>query len=292
METITTKSALRAALADRRRNRVTIGLVPTMGALHPGHLALIDAARTRVGCVVVSVFVNPLQFGPRDDFAAYPRDIERDAAMARERRADIVFAPAVAEMYPAPGTVTVAPTATPSQPAIDSRWEGASRPGHFGGVLTVVTKLFNLAQPDIAVFGRKDLQQVTLIRAMVRDLDFPVEILTVPTVRAADGLALSSRNAYLSPDERARAAVIPRALASMLDAWADRGVADANALTTIGRGVLETEPGVAVDYLGLAEADQLAPVDRVEKGNVAMIAARVGRTRLIDNVVFAPGGPW
>jgi pantoate--beta-alanine ligase len=291
METITTKAALRAWLAARRATGTTVGLVPTMGALHPGHLALIDAARSRVGCVVVSIFVNPLQFGPHDDFAAYPRNLERDAELARDRHADIVFAPDVSEMYPVPSTVAVVPTASVGQPALDSRWEGAARPGHFAGVLTVVTKLFNLVQPDVAVFGRKDLQQVTLIRAMVRDLNLPAEIVTVPTVRAADGLALSSRNAYLSPPERGRAAVIPRALGTMLDAWAGQSVADATALTAIGRRVLATEPEVVVEYLGLAEPDQLTPVTTVETGSVGMIAARVGRTRLIDNVVFSRGAP-
>jgi pantoate--beta-alanine ligase len=291
METVTTKSALLALLAARRKAATTVGLVPTMGALHPGHLALIDAARSRVACVVVSIFVNPLQFGPHDDFAAYPRNLEQDAELARDRHADIVFAPSVSEMYPVPSTVAVVPTASGGQPALDSRWEGAARPGHFAGVLTVVTKLFNLVQPDVAVFGRKDLQQVTLIRAMVRDLNLPLEILTVPTVRAADGLALSSRNAYLSPAERARAVVIPRALATMLDAWASQSVLDAGALSAIGRRVLDTEPDVVVEYLGLAEPDQLAPVTQVEAGSVAMIAARVGRTRLIDNMVFSGTGP-
>ena len=222
MEIVTSKAALRTALRDRRRGPAAIALVPTMGALHPGHLALIDAARARAGCVVVSIFVNPLQFGPKDDFAAYPRDLDRDATLARDRRADFVFAPPVSEMYPTPSTVSVVPVAPAGETALDARWEGASRPGHFAGVLTVVSKLFNIVQPDLAVFGRKDLQQVTLIRAMVRDLDVPVEIVTVPTVRAADGLALSSRNAYLSPAERERALVIPRALGAMLDMWADR----------------------------------------------------------------------
>ncbi len=291
MQVITTKAELRSALGDRRRSGASVSLVPTMGALHPGHLALIDVARARASCVVVSVFVNPLQFGPHDDFAAYPRDLDRDASLAGDRHANIVFAPPVAEMYPVPNTVAVTPVAIPGQTPLDGRWEGAARPGHFTGVLTVVTKLFNLVQPDVAVFGRKDLQQVTLIRAMVRDLDLPVDVVTVPTVRAADGLALSSRNAYLSAPERARALVIPRALDAMLDAWAGGRVSDATALIAVGRGILDADPDVAVEYLGLAEPVQLAPVTKVETGSVAMIAARVGRTRLIDNVVFSVGGP-
>lgn len=290
MEIVTTKEALRAALGGRRRAGATVGLVPTMGALHPGHLALVDAAKARTACVVISIFVNPLQFGPRDDFAAYPRNLEHDAALARDRNADIVFAPTVAEMYPTPNSAAVVPVAAPGQTPLDAMWEGAARPGHFSGVLTVVAKLFNIVQPDIAVFGRKDLQQVTLIRSMVRDLDIPLEIVTVPTVRAADGLALSSRNAYLSMPERARALVIPRALGAMLDTWAGQGVVDAAALTAVGRRVLD-EADVAVEYLGVAEPVHLTPVTQVEPGSVAMIAARVGRTRLIDNVVFSPSGP-
>jgi pantoate--beta-alanine ligase len=291
MEIVTTKTALRAALRERRGGGAAVALVPTMGALHPGHLALIDAVRPRSACVVVSIFVNPLQFGPKDDFAAYPRDLDRDAALARDRHADLVFAPSVAEMYPTPSTVSVVPVAAATgQTALDARWEGAARPGHFAGVLTVVAKLFNLVRPDLAAFGRKDLQQVTLIRSMVRDLDFAIEIVTVPTVRAADGLALSSRNTYLSSAERARALVIPRALDAMLNAWADHGVREAATLTAVGRRILDGERDVAVEYLGLAEPVQLTPVVQVEPGSVAMIAARVGRTRLIDNVVFSAGG--
>jgi len=293
VETVASKAALGAALAASRARRERIALVPTMGALHEGHLALVDAARRCASRVVMSIFVNPLQFAPHEDFAAYPRTLDRDAALARDRGVDILFTPSVAEMYPAAARVAVTPVRRDDGSALDARWEGAARPGHFAGVLTVVAKLLHLASPDVALFGRKDLQQVTLIRAMARDLDFPVEIVTVPTVRAPDGLALSSRNAYLSAAERAQALAIPRALRAMHRAWTADGRADAGRVTEIGRAVLAEEPAVAVEYLGVADADTLEPIATVAEGAVAMIAARVGRTRLIDNIVFeraeAPG---
>jgi pantoate--beta-alanine ligase len=270
----------------RRALRAPVALVPTMGALHEGHLALVDAARASAATVVMSVFVNPLQFAPTDDFAAYPRDLDRDAGLARGRGVDVLFAPTVSDMYPIAQRVAVAPIVPSDRPALDARWEGAARPGHFAGVLTVVSKLFHIVQPDLAMFGRKDLQQVTLIRAMVQDLDLPVEVVTVPTVRADDGLALSSRNAYLSPAERAQALVIPQALQAMVRAWARDGVRDADALAAVGRRLLERQRAVKVEYLGLADPIGLEPVREVRAGAVAMIAARVGRTRLIDNVVF------
>ena len=263
-----------------------VALVPTMGALHEGHLTLVEAARARASSVVMSVFVNPLQFAPTDDFSAYPRNLQRDVELARNRGVDVVFAPPVGEMYPQAPRVSIVPTATGDRPALDRRWEGAARPGHFAGVLTVVAKLFHLVQPDLAMFGRKDLQQVTLVRAMVEDLDIGVEIVTVPTVRAADGLALSSRNAYLTADERSRALVIPQSLQAMVRAWDADRVEDAASLLSIGRRVLGREPAVAVDYLALADPATLEPVTRVGTGTVAMIAARVGRTRLIDNEIL------
>jgi pantoate--beta-alanine ligase len=274
----------------RRALREPVALVPTMGALHEGHLALIDAARTRAASVVVSVFVNPLQFAPTDDFAAYPRTLERDAELAWGRGVGLLFAPTVADMYPVVSRVTVVPSVREDGTALDRRWEGAARPGHFGGVLTVVSKLFHIVEPNLAFFGRKDLQQVTLVRALVQDLNFPLEVVTVPTVRADDGLALSSRNAYLSPIERSQALVIPAALEAMVRAWSDEGVAEPDVLEAIGRRVLGGEPLVAVEYLGLADPITLEPVRRVESGTVVMIAARVGRTRLIDNMIFEMGG--
>ncbi len=275
----------------RRGLRAPVALIPTMGALHEGHLALVDAARASAASIVMSVFVNPLQFAPTDDFTAYPRDLDRDAALASGRGVDVLFAPPVGEMYPVAQRVAVTPIVPNDRPALDARWEGAARPGHFAGVLTVVSKLFHIVQPDLAMFGRKDLQQVTLIRAMVRDLDVPVEVITVPTVRADDGLALSSRNAYLSEPERAQALVISRALQAMVQAWRSDGIRDAQALAAIGRRILDAQPAVKVEYLGLAEPIGLEPVTQVDPGAVAMIAARVGRTRLIDNAVFETSAP-
>jgi pantoate--beta-alanine ligase len=289
VRTVTTIAELRAMLRGVRARGDRVGLVPTMGALHAGHLALIDAAREHAQCVVVSVFVNPLQFARGEDLAAYPRNLDRDRSLADERGVDILFAPAVEEMYPAPPVVAVTPVASPDGDLpLDARWEGAVRPGHFAGVLTVVAKLFNCVSPDVAAFGRKDVQQAVLVRAMVRDLNLPVELLVVPTVRDADGLALSSRNAYLSAEERARALAIPRALGAMRTAWVDRGVTDAAALEAVGRASLRDISGVTVDYLGVADPERLAPVATVAVDSVALVAARVGRTRLIDNIDFGP----
>ncbi len=252
-----------------------------MGALHEGHLALVAAARARASCVAVSIFVNPLQFGPKDDFAAYPRASESDSAKARDRGVDLLFAPSASEMYPE-GQV-----ATTVASALAARWEAAARPGHFAGVLTVVAKLLHIVQPDVAVFGQKDAQQVVLVRAMARELDFPTEIIVAPTVREAGGLAMSSRNAYLSTGERQQATVLFRALSAMREAWRDAGLIESSALESIGRGVLATEQGVSVEYLGIAEPARLEPCRTVEPGCIAMVAARVGHTRLIDNVIFA-----
>ncbi|MFI5248703.1 MAG: pantoate--beta-alanine ligase [Gemmatimonadales bacterium] len=289
MRIVTTIAQLRSVVRAARARGDVIGFVPTMGALHEGHLALVDAVRPRAGCVVMSIFVNPLQFGPGEDLAAYPRTLDNDAALAAAHDVDIVFAPPAAEMYPLPPAVAVTPVAPrPGDVALDARWEGAARPGHFAGVLTVVAKLFHIVQPDLAAFGRKDLQQLTLIRVMVRDLNIPVDIVAVPTVRAADGLALSSRNAYLSESERARALAVPRALDAMVRAWTEGQTSDANALIALGHEVLARESDVTADYLAIAEAERLEPIADVVPGAVAMVAARVGRTRLIDNVVFAP----
>jgi pantoate--beta-alanine ligase len=253
-----------------------------MGALHAGHMALVVVARTRAPCVVMSIFVNPLQFGPAEDFGAYPRPLDADVATARACGVDILFLPAADAMYPPGRAVSI------SVGGLDSRWEGAARPGHFSGVLTVVAKLFHLVAPDVAVFGQKDIQQVTLIRALVRDLDFPIALVVAPTVREPDGLALSSRNAYLNSEERGAAVAVPRALRAMHAAWRERGVTDVGMLEAIGRDVLSRASGVAVDYVGMAEPERLEPVSAVTTGSVALVAVRVGRTRLIDNIVFDP----
>ena len=271
---------VRGAVAEARRRGERVAFVPTMGALHEGHLRLVDEARRRAGCVVVSIFVNPLQFGPTEDLARYPRDPEGDVAKLGARGADLVFLPAVEEMYPPGGrAVAVVPE------RLHERWEGAVRPGHFAGMLTVVAKLFNIVQPDVALFGRKDFQQAALVRALVRDLDFPIEVVVVPTVREDDGLARSSRNVYLAAGERGSALALSRALEAMRRAWRD-GVRSGEALLAAGRRVLDAEPAVRVDYLAVVDPDSLEPVERATAASVALVAARVGATRLIDNAVL------
>lgn len=265
--------------AERARGR-RVGFVPTMGALHEGHLRLIDRARELADAVVLSVFVNPLQFGPKDDFTRYPRDLPRDRALARDRLVDVLFIPDTAAMYPAEPQVRVHPG------PMGEPFEGVARPGHFAGVLTVVAKLLNAVQPDVAVFGRKDYQQAALVRQMVTDLDFPVTIEVAPTVRELDGLAMSSRNAYLAPDERRVAVALSRALRTVEQAWRG-GQADPAALAKKGTDVL-TAPGVTPEYIALVD-EQFQPVERVTARTVVLVAARVGRTRLIDNVVLGEG---
>jgi pantoate--beta-alanine ligase len=268
----------RAQRAAGRR----IGLVPTMGYLHEGHLALVDEARRRADSVIASIFVNPLQFGPEEDLARYPRDLPRDRALASARRVDALFVPSAAAMYPPGSQVRLSPG------PIAERWEGAARPGHFTGVLTVVAKLFHLVEPDLACFGQKDVQQLTLIRCMVRDLDWPVEIIAVPTVREPDGLALSSRNAYLGAEDRVRAVVLSRALQAAHRAWRG-GESRASTLEALMRQELGREPTVAVEYISIAEPEGLAPVDTADERTVVAIAARIGGTRLIDNIILAEG---
>ena len=272
------RSWTRAQRAAGRR----IGFVPTMGYLHEGHLALVDEARRRADAVIISIFVNPLQFGPVDDLARYPRDLPRDRALASARGVDALFVPTVAAMYPPGSEVRLSPG------PIAERWEGAARPGHFTGVLTVVAKLFHLVEPDLACFGQKDVQQLTLVRRMVRDLDWPVEIVTVPTVREPDGLALSSRNSYLGAEDRRRAVVLNRALQAAHRAWRG-GETRATALEATMRQELGTEPTVAVEYISIADPEALAPVDAADERTVVAIAARVGGTRLIDNIILAEG---
>jgi pantoate--beta-alanine ligase len=253
-----------------------------MGFLHEGHLALVDEARRRADSVVLSIFVNPLQFGPREDLSRYPRDLPRDRALASSRGVDTIFVPPASAMYPAGSEVRVIAG------AMAERWEGAARPGHFTGVLTVVAKLFHLTQPDVACFGQKDIQQLTLVRRMVRDLDWPLEIATVRTVREADGLAMSSRNAYLAPADRARAVVLSRALRAAHDGWRT-GETRADALEVRMRDELGKEPGVTVEYIAVADPESLAPVQTADDTTIVALAARIGSTRLIDNIVLAQG---
>lgn len=265
--------------AERARGK-RVGFVPTMGALHEGHLRLIDAARDTCDVVALSLFVNPLQFGPGEDFARYPRDLDRDRTLAEARGVDGFFVPSPQEMYPVEPLVRVAPG------PMAETLEGAARPGHFAGVLTVVAKLFHAVEPDVAVFGRKDFQQGMLVRQMVSDLDFPVQVNIAPTVRELEGLALSSRNAYLSGDQRRVALTLSRCLREVERAWRG-GAADPAVVQRRGLEAL-TVPGVNPEYLALVD-DQLRPVERVTQATVALVAARVGTTRLIDNVVLGEG---
>jgi pantoate--beta-alanine ligase len=282
MTTVRTVADLRAALAPHRRAGRTIGLVPTMGAFHDGHLSLMRAARERCDLVVVSLFVNPTQFAPGEDLAGYPRDEARDAARAAAEGVDLLFAPAPDEVYPEGLATTVRVAAE-----LTGTLEGAHRPGHFDGVATVVAKLLNMVQPDVALFGRKDAQQALVIRRLVRDLDLPVEIDVRPTVREPDGLAMSSRNAYLSPAERERALALSRALHAV-EAAARDGLAPREALAA-GRAELAAA-GVEPDYLEAVAADTLRPADDFLAQDVLVaVAARIGRARLIDNVLVPAG---
>lgn len=266
----------------RRGEGRRIGFVPTMGYLHEGHLRLIDRAREETDAVVVSVFVNPAQFGPGEDFERYPRDLARDRAAARDRGADCLFHPAPDAVYPRPAVIGIAPG--PLTDHLCGPW----RPGHFEGVLLVVAKLFHLVEPDVAVVGRKDAQQAVLIRRMVEDLHFPVRIVVAPTVREPDGLALSSRNVYLSSEERISARAIPRALAAAHAAYVS-GERAAVRIVETARTVLDAADGLDVEYVELVDAEGLAPVVTAESDQMLAVAARVGLTRLIDNVLLGPG---
>jgi pantoate--beta-alanine ligase len=250
-----------------------------MGYLHEGHLTLIDRAAKRADHVVVSLFVNPLQFGPAEDLATYPRDLSRDSALTEARGAHTLFAPSVKEMYPKMPEIVI------TAPALSDRLDGHFRPGHFSGVLTVVAKLFNIVQPDIAVFGQKDFQQSVLIRRMVSDLNMTVEIDVAPIVREPDGLALSSRNIYLSAEQR-RAAVALSAALRWSAAQFGQGERTAAALLSAARSVLEGEAGIIVQYLELVTPDTLENVETVKRGDVLAVAGFVGKTRLIDNIIL------
>ncbi len=281
MKVIRTVAGLRAELLESKRAGRTIGLVPTMGAFHDGHLSLIRRARRDCAVVVVSLFVNPTQFNDATDLNGYPRDPDRDAALAAELGVDYLFAPAVEEVYPEGFATTV------SVHGITETLEGAHRGrAHFDGVATVVTKLFNMVGPDIAYFGQKDAQQAIVIQRLVRDLDIPVTIEVCPTVRESDGLAMSSRNVHLSPADRARATALHRALGAVRDAVSagerDPGAARELALAELARA--EIEP----DYVELVSAGTMAPLQRIDRAALALLAAPVGGTRLIDNELIDP----
>jgi pantoate--beta-alanine ligase len=275
---------LRAELALHRREARRIGFVPTMGALHEGHLSLIRECARISDVIVTSIFVNPLQFGPSEDFSKYPRDPDRDVERAHVAGSTIFFVPPVKEMYPFHQAVEV------RAGSAGARWEGEARPGHFNGVLTVVAKLLNIVGPDVTVFGQKDFQQALLVQQMVRDLNFPGSVVVCPTVRDTDGLALSSRNAYLDAEARTIAAAIPRALATLLLAFQD-GEVRAESLDAVARGVLEEGGAPEPQYLAIVDRETLEPVARATAGTVVLIAVRIGGTRLIDNVVLGERMP-
>jgi pantoate--beta-alanine ligase len=273
---------MRAWSRDRKRAGRRVGFVPTMGFLHQGHLRLIDRARKTSDEVVVSVFVNPLQFGPAEDFGRYPRDLPRDRSLAQARGATCLFVPSAETVYPQQPVVRLLPG------TLGDHLCGPWRPGHFEGVLTVVAKLFHLVEPDVAVFGRKDAQQAAIIRRMVSDLEFPLEIVVAPTVREADGLALSSRNAYLAAEERRAAPALSRGLAAAHEVFR-RGKTAANDVVAAVRRVVEREPLLRLEYVETVDPHTLAPVDRVADDTLLALAARVGSTRLIDNIVLGDG---
>lgn len=273
-------AALNRERAAGATGRARIALVPTMGGLHEGHLALVDRARSVADQVVMSVFVNPLQFGQGEDYANYPRDLDRDGELAAARGVDLLFAPPVSELYPrGDPMVSIAPGLA------GDRLCGAHRPAHFRGVLTVVAKLFNIVSPDVAVFGQKDYQQVALIRRMVLDLDMPVRIEVVPVIRDHDGLALSSRNAYLSPEERLAAGCLYRSLLAAADLF-ESGERDPRRLCRHAGNVIRSEPLARLQYVQLVEPDSLEEAAVAGPGTVLAVAVHIGRTRLIDNMVL------
>ena len=279
MEVCTTPAAL-SAWSDRQRVAGRrVGLVPTMGALHDGHMALVSEARRHADVVIVTIFVNPLQFNRPDDFANYPRPIDDDLAICRTHGVDAVYAPVAATMYPDGFQTHVEPG------ALADVLEGAQRPGHFRGVATVVTKLFNAARPHVAVFGQKDFQQLAIIRRMAADLDMGIDIVGMPTVRESDGLAMSSRNRRLSPEQRAAAACVPASLRAVRDAIA-AGERDAEALVAVGRAVIEAEPLARFEHLELVDGETLQHVNVVDDHSVAVTAVWFGDVRLIDNALL------
>jgi pantoate--beta-alanine ligase len=276
---VASSAELAAATTAAREAGRLVGFHPTMGALHAGHRANLARARREVGFLVASIFVNPLQFGPREDLATYPRDLDADLGMCAAEGVDLVFVPSEREMWPRPPGVRLCVG------DLAQRLEGVYRPGHFDGVATVVAKLFNLVGPCRAYFGEKDAQQLAVIRRMVADLGFPQVIVACPTVREPDGLALSSRNAYLSADQRRAAPVLHRALEAGLTAWRD-GERDPAAVERVAVKLVETEPAVELQYLALVEPDDFTPPAAAEAGQVLAVAASLGATRLIDNLVL------
>lgn len=283
METIRSADEIRYWVESWRLENRSVGFVPTMGALHQGHLALVRHASQLADRVIVSIFVNPTQFGPGEDFERYPRSEEQDAEQLQESGCHLLFRPEVATVYPA-GHSTYVEVET-----LSDRLEGEFRPGHFRGVATVVTQLLNLVHPGVAVFGEKDAQQLAVVRRLVRDLHLPVEIASLPTVREPDGLAMSSRNAYLSPVERIAAAAIYRSLSTARQRI-EQGERSADAVRRVLREVLDQEALVDVEYAEVVEADSFEPVRRIRGGIVMPVAVRIGTTRLIDNISMEVDG--
>jgi pantoate--beta-alanine ligase len=283
MEWIHTVAWMKQVAAEAQRNDRLLGLVPTMGALHEGHFSLVRAAQRECSPVVVSIFVNPIQFGPSEDFQKYPRTLDADRAALEKLQVDYVFAPPAEQMYPAGFSTSV------NVDGLSDRLEGRARPGHFRGVATVVLKLFEIVQPQFAFFGRKDAQQARIIRQMARDLDLDTDIAVCPIVREKDGLAMSSRNAYLSATDRRAATVLSRSL-ERARREITGGETDVVRLIAAVRSVLDTEPGVALEYAEIVDADTFEPAMTLRKTCYVVLAARVGNTRLIDNALIEPAG--
>ena len=279
MLTITSAAEMTALSREARRAGKRLGFVPTMGALHQGHLSLVRTARAQSDVVVASIFVNPTQFGPNEDFTTYPRSLESDSGQLSCEKTDYLFQPSIEEMYP-PGAA-----AWVTMEGITDKLDGRSRPGHFRGVTTVVAKLFNIVQPDLAFFGQKDAAQAAVVRKMVRDLNFDVEIVVCPIIRELDGLAMSSRNAYLSTSERRQATVLYRAL-MRVQMLADQGESDSARLVAAGQQVMSEEPSLRLDYFEIVNPDTLDAVTSTSGGALVAVAAHVGSTRLIDNIVL------
>jgi len=281
METLTTIKEVRKAVAAARAGGRRIGFVPTMGDLHAGHIALVTAARQETDFVVVSVFVNPTQFGPGEDYERYARNLPKDAEMCMAAGVDVIFAPSVGEMYP-DENLTWVDVAKLSEPLC-----GLSRPKHFRGVATVCAKLFNIVQPDTAFFGRKDAQQTIVIKRMVSDLNMPLKIIVCPTIRETDGLAMSSRNRYLGPQERQDATIIYAALKKCAASLAD-GLCDSQTLERDIRNTIGKTPSAQIEYIGIMDVQTLRPAGRISGETLVAVAVRIGSTRLIDNLIFDP----
>ncbi len=272
---------MKAACRQVQRSGKTLGFVPTMGALHEGHLSLVRASQSRCDVTSVSIFVNPLQFGPSEDLAKYPRVLERDSRLLEELDVDLLFIPAAEEIYPSDAKTYVLVE------ELSNKLDGASRPGHFRGVTTVVAKLFEIVRPDFAFFGQKDAAQVAVLSKMAADLNLDVELVVCPIVREKDGLAMSSRNAYLTPEQRRQALVLHRSLARV-QAAADAGERDPKTLIAIGKQVIAEDPGARLDYYAIVDPHTLDPVADTSRGALVAIAAYLGTTRLIDNILLTP----